>query len=50
MNTTVPCYLVLEDGTVFSGNSFGATKPIDGEVGKNNQHVVVNVFNIVDGS
>jgi len=28
------CSLVLEDGTVFTGESFGATIPVDGEVGK----------------
>lgn len=28
------CYLILEDGTIFSGTSFGAKKAIDGEVGK----------------
>lgn len=26
------CYLVLEDGTVFSGKTFGAHKPVDGEI------------------
>ncbi|XP_074041253.1 carbamoyl-phosphate synthetase 2, aspartate transcarbamylase, and dihydroorotase rudimentary isoform X1 [Leptinotarsa decemlineata] len=29
---SVPCFLVLEDGTSLSGRSFGAIKPIDGEV------------------
>ncbi|GJQ71591.1 CAD [Trypoxylus dichotomus] len=28
----VPCFLLLEDGTVLKGESFGARKPIDGEV------------------
>jgi Carbamoylphosphate synthase small subunit len=28
------CSLVLEDGTVFTGESFGAKIPVDGEVGK----------------
>ncbi|KAJ8918595.1 hypothetical protein NQ315_013100 [Exocentrus adspersus] len=28
----VPCFLVLEDGTIFPGESFGAKRPIDGEV------------------
>ncbi|KAG5900494.1 hypothetical protein JTB14_010905 [Gonioctena quinquepunctata] len=28
----VPCFLVLEDGTSLPGYSFGAIKPIDGEV------------------
>lgn len=28
------CYLVLEDGSVFPGTSFGVKKTIDGEVGK----------------
>lgn len=36
----VPCFLVLEDGTVFPGESFGAKRQIDGEVGKW-QHVVI---------
>lgn len=30
------CYLILEDGTVFPGISFGAKQAIDGEVGKCN--------------
>lgn len=29
-----PCYLVLEDGTIFSGTSFGANLDTEGEVGK----------------
>lgn len=28
------CYLVLEDGTVFPGTSFGSETETDGEVGK----------------
>lgn len=28
------CSLVLEDGTVLSGYSFGALQPVSGEVGK----------------
>lgn len=28
------CFLVLEDGSVFKGQSFGSKKPTDGEVGK----------------
>lgn len=32
-NQTIPCFLVLEDGTVLKGESFGARKAIDGEVG-----------------
>lgn len=28
------CYLVLDDGTVFPGTSFGAHKEIDGEIGE----------------
>lgn len=28
------CSLVLEDGTVLPGESFGAKIPVDGEVGK----------------
>lgn len=28
------CYLILEDGTIFSGTPFGAKTAIDGEVGK----------------
>ncbi|KAF2879128.1 hypothetical protein ILUMI_27035 [Ignelater luminosus] len=31
-NKSVPCYLVLEDGTTFPGESFGAKKELDGEV------------------
>lgn len=27
-------YLLLEDGSVFTGKHFGAEKPIDGEVGE----------------
>lgn len=30
----IPCFLVLEDGTVFPGESFGAKRQIDGEVGE----------------
>lgn len=30
----VPCFLVLEDGTVLKGESFGAKRPVNGEVGK----------------
>lgn len=33
------CYLILEDGCVLTGESFGARKQTDGEVGKC-QHVV----------
>jgi carbamoylphosphate synthase small subunit len=33
------CFLLLEDGTVLPGESFGARNHIDGEVGK--QHVVL---------
>lgn len=33
------CFLLLEDGTVLPGESFGARNQIDGEVGK--QHVVI---------
>lgn len=29
-----PCSLVLADGSVFSGRSFGAPVPVEGEVGK----------------
>lgn len=29
-----PCYLVLEDGNVLQGKSFGAQKSIDGEIGE----------------
>ncbi|XP_058791918.1 CAD protein [Phymastichus coffea] len=32
MVTSEKCYLVLEDGTVFPGTSFGAYKQIDGEI------------------
>lgn len=28
------CYLVLEDGTILPGRSFGAKIPTDGEVGR----------------
>lgn len=28
------CYLILEDGTIFPGTSFGAKNTVDGEVGK----------------
>lgn len=28
------CYLVLEDGSILTGETFGAEKPVDGEVGK----------------
>lgn len=28
------CYLILEDGTVLTGESFGAKKQTGGEVGK----------------
>ncbi|CAH0554904.1 unnamed protein product [Brassicogethes aeneus] len=31
-DSSVPCYLVLEDGTVLPGKSFGDKKPTDGEV------------------
>lgn len=35
-----PCSLVLADGSVFQGRSFGAQVPVDGEVGKyNNIHI-----------
>lgn len=40
------CSLVLEDGTVFTGESFGATIPVDGEVGKLVQYFVVFIFKI----
>lgn len=33
-NECVPCFLVLEDGSVLKGESFGAKKAIDGEVGR----------------
>lgn len=29
-----PCSLVLADGSVFQGRSFGAQVPVEGEVGK----------------
>jgi len=38
------CSLVLEDGTVFTGESFGAKIPVDGEVGKLVQYFVVFLF------
>lgn len=41
----VPCFLVLEDGTVLPGESFGAKKPVEGEVGKLNEFVSVNNIN-----
>lgn len=28
-----PCSLVLEDGSIFQGRSFGAQAPVEGEVG-----------------
>lgn len=28
------CYLILDDGSIFPGTSFGAKNTIDGEVGK----------------
>lgn len=28
------CYLVLEDGSVFEGKSFGARRQIEGEIGE----------------
>lgn len=31
-----PCYLILEDGTILEGQSFGAKIEVDGEVGKVN--------------
>uniref|UniRef100_A0A1Y1K525 Multifunctional protein CAD n=2 Tax=Photinus pyralis TaxID=7054 RepID=A0A1Y1K525_PHOPY len=31
-NENMLCYLVLEDGTTFTGEAFGAKKPVDGEV------------------
>lgn len=43
-NKSAPCYLVLEDGTTYPGEFFGAREEVDGEVGKlivyGNQHVV----------
>lgn len=30
----LPCFLLLEDGTILAGESFGAKKHVDGEVGK----------------
>lgn len=33
-NTPVPCYLILEDGEIIKGQSFGAKNPTNGEVGK----------------
>jgi hypothetical protein len=38
------CSLVLEDGTVFTGESFGAEIPVDGEVGKLLLYFVVFIF------
>lgn len=37
------CSLVLEDGTVLSGYSFGALQPVSGEVGK-----LINQQNLLD--
>lgn len=37
------CSLVLEDGTVLSGYSFGALQPVSGEVGK-----LINQQNFLD--
>jgi hypothetical protein len=33
-NEAPKCYLVLDDGTVFPGRSFGAYGEIDGEIGE----------------
>lgn len=30
----IPCFLVLEDGSTLKGESFGAKRPIGGEVGR----------------
>lgn len=40
------CSLVLEDGTVFTGESFGAKVPVDGEVGKLILRFVVFLFDM----
>ena len=29
-----PCYLVLSDGSCYPGTTFGAQKPVDGEIGE----------------
>lgn len=35
-NNSTPCFLILEDGTILEGQSFGSKNDIDGEVGKVN--------------
>lgn len=34
MENSAPCFLILEDGEIIKGQSFGAKIPKNGEVGK----------------
>lgn len=41
------CYLVFEDGTILTGNSFGAETETDGEIGRLNNTWLYNIIEMV---